>query len=163
MALVNITEFSKKVLAAAKGKLTKKELGVLERMFTRVKKRNIILAQGLLSALKAGGSSKADIDKLSKILERANDRILEGQKEPFTPAEKKTLANIFDRANLSPKAEAKFKHNVESDADDLLVSQIAESIHRQKQKKFEFVPEKSTKQKPLTPSRTPSKRTNLRR
>jgi len=148
MALVDFAKFSKKVLAAVKGKLSTKEVGVLRRMFTRVKKRNTILAAGLLSALKAGGSTKRDTDRLSKILERANDRILAGQK-PFTTAEKKELAVIFERANLPKKAEAKFTHNVETDQDDLLISQITESIHREKDKKFEFVPEKKMKKKSI--------------
>ncbi len=158
MALVDINEFSKKVLAAVKGRLTTKEVGVLKRLFSRVKKRNTILAAGLLSALKAGGASKTDIDRLSKILERANERILDGKK-PFTAAEKKELAVVFERANMPLKAGAKFKHNVESDSDDLLISQIAESIHRQKKRKFEFVPEKKMKRKgPLVPSRSNRKK-----
>lgn len=148
MALVDFSKFSKKVLAAVKGKLTTKETGILSRLFTRVKKRNTVLAAGLLSALKAGGSTKRDTDRLSKILERANDRILDGQK-PFTAAEKKELAVIFERANLPKKAEAKFTHNVESDSDDLLISKITESIHRDKEKKFEFIPEKKMKTKTI--------------
>lgn len=144
MALVDFASFSKKVLDAVKGKLSSKEIGTLKRLFTRVKKRNTILAAGLLSALKAGGASKRDIERLSKILETANERILEGKK-PFTEKEKKELASIFERANIPKKAEAKFKHNVESDEDDLLVSEIAESIHREEKKRFEFVPEKKMK------------------
>ena len=161
MALVDFNAFSTKVLTAVKGRLTTKEIGVLKRLFSRVKKRNTILAAGLLSALKAGGASKTDTDKLSKILERANERILEGKK-PFTAAEKKELAVIFERANMPIKAGAKFKHNVESDADDLLISQIAESIHREKKRKFEFVPEKKMKRKgPIIPNR-PKRKTQLR-
>ncbi len=162
MALVDFTGFSKKVLAAVKGKLTTKEIGVLKRLFIRVKKRNTILAAGLLSALKAGGATKRDTDKLSIILERANDRILEGKK-PFTLIDKKDLATIFARANMPMKAEAKFKHNVESDTDDLLISQITESIHREERKKFGFVPEKKMKKKGhLVPSR-PKKKPQMRR
>jgi len=161
MALVDFNAFSNKVLTAVKGRLTAKETGILKRLFTRVKKRNTILAAGLLSALKAGGASKADIDKLSKILERANERILGGEK-PFSAAEKKELAVIFERANMPIKAEVKFKHNVESDSDELLVSQIAESIHRDKKRKFEFVPEKKMKKRgPLIPSR-PNRKTQVR-
>ncbi|MBD3398187.1 hypothetical protein GF412_03275 [Candidatus Micrarchaeota archaeon] len=149
MALVDFAAFTKKVLDAVKGKLSKKEVGILKRLFTRVKKRNTILAAGLLSALKAGGASKRDTTRLSKILETANERIIEGKK-PFTEKEKKDLAVIFERANMPKKAEAKFKHNVETDEDDLLVSEIAESIHREEKTKFEFVPEKKMKTKTIS-------------
>ena len=162
MALVDFSNFSKKVLTAVKGKLSTKEIGILSRLFTRVKKRNTILAAGLLSALKAGGSTKRDINRLSKILETANDRILDGQK-PFTAAEKKELAVIFERANLPKKAEAKFTHNVETDNDDLLISHITESIHREKGKKFEFVPERKIKTKTISLPEKKTERQKSRR
>lgn len=142
MALMNFAEFSKKVLEAADGKLTPKEMGTLKRLFSRVKKRNLVLAAGLLSALKAGGASKGDTQNLSSILENANQRIFEGKK-PFTREEEKELASIFERAHFPQPAQARFKHNIQSDEDDLLVSQIAESIHRDTRKQFGFVPERS--------------------
>jgi hypothetical protein len=149
MALVDFAAFTKKVIDAVEGKLSNREVGILKRLFTRVKKRNTILAAGLLSALKVGGASRDDTDRLSKILEIANERIIGGEK-PFKEAEKKELALIFERANMPKKAEAKFKHNVESDGDDLLVSEIAESIHREGQTKFEFVPEKKISSKTIS-------------
>jgi hypothetical protein len=162
MALVDFSNFSRKVLDAVKGKLSTKEIGILTRLFTRVKKRNTILAAGLLSALKAGGSTKRDIDRLSSILEVANDRILDGQK-PFTAAEKTELAVIFERANLPKKAEAKFTHNVETDNDELLISHITESIHREKEKKFEFVPERKIKTKTISLPEKKTERQKSRR
>ena len=141
MALMNFAEFSKKVLDAAEGKLTQKEMGTLKRLFSRVRKRNLVLASGLLSALKAGGASKEDTQKFSVILEKANERIFEGKK-PFTREEEKEIASIFERAHFPQPAQARFKHNIQSDEDDLLVSQIAEAIHRDR-KQLGFVPERS--------------------
>lgn len=147
MGLIDFPAFTKKVLAAVKGKLTVKEEGILRRLFSRVKKRNNILAAGLLSALKAGGSSKEDIRTFSELLEKANDRILEGKK-PFTVADEREISKIFERAHLPKKAEAKFNHNVKSDEDDLLVSRITESIHiREKRGLRRFVPERSALKK----------------
>lgn len=145
MGLIDFPAFTMKVMGAVKGKLSKKEEGILKRLFTRVKKRNSILAAGLLSALKAGGASKRDITRFSALLEKANERILEGKK-PFTAQDDKDIAKIFERANLPKKASAKFNHNVKSDEDDLLVSKITESIHMREERGLErFVPEKSMK------------------
>lgn len=143
MGLIDFPAFTEKVLSAVKGKLTQKEEGILKRLFTRVKKRNNILAAGLLSALKAGGSSKGDIKRFSELLEKANERILEGKK-PFTNPDEKELSEIFSRAHFPKKAEAKFNHNVKSDEDDLLVSRITESIHLSEKRGLRrFVPERS--------------------
>jgi hypothetical protein len=152
MGLIDFPSFARKVLSAVKGKLTKKEEGVLKRLFTRVKKRNSILAAGLLSALKAGGASKRDIGRFSALLEKANDRIIDGKK-PFTAQDDKEIAKIFARANLPRKAEAKFNHNVKSDEDELLVSKITESIHMNERRGLErFVPERSMKPPQKTPT-----------
>jgi hypothetical protein len=162
MALVDFTAFSKKVLAAVEGKLSAKEIGILDRMFTRVKKRNLVLAAGLLSALRAGGATKADVQRLSKILEDANDRIYDGRK-PFTQTDEKELARIFHRASLPQKAEARFKHNVDADADDLLASELASSIRREEQEAFSFVPEKKLKKAPTLPEPKEKEKTSARR
>ncbi|MBN2122244.1 hypothetical protein JW721_04290 [Candidatus Micrarchaeota archaeon] len=158
MGLIDFPAFAEKVLSAVKGKLTVKEEGILRRLFSRVKKRNNILAAGLLSALQAGGSSKEDIKVFSELLEKANERILEGKK-PFTIADDRELSKIFERANLPKKAEAKFNHNVKSDEDDLLVSRITESIHISEKKGLRrFVPEKSAAKKEEAAEKAATKR-----
>jgi len=108
MALVDFAAFTKKVIDAVEGKLSNREVGILKRLFTRVKKRNTILAAGLLSALKVGGASRDDTDRLSKILEIANERIIGGEK-PFKEAEKRRqqdVRNLSDRIE-SARVEAK--------------------------------------------------------
>lgn len=134
--------FSAKVLAAVKGKLSQKEAGTLSRLLNRTKKRNVVLAAGLLSALKVGGASKADIDKFAGVLERAHARILEG-KEPFTKADETLLEQIFNNARVPLSAEKKLKHNVQGDRDDLLAGEIVNSINMSTSQRLRgFVPAK---------------------
>ena len=91
------------------------------------------------------------------ILENANERILEGNK-PFTKEEEKEIASIFEKAHFPQPAQARFRHNVQSDEDDLLVSQIAESIHMDSKKQFGFVPEKRGPPAPKKTEEGPQKR-----
>lgn len=140
MALIDFSEFAKKVMDAAKAGLTPKERGVLSRLFSRTKKRNTILAAGLLSALKAGGAPKADISALSELLGRANERILQDRK-PFTKKDEKEIGRIFMNAHLPKKASARLRHNVGTDHDELLACQLASSI-KSEEKRFGFVPER---------------------
>jgi hypothetical protein len=138
----DFAKFTKKVLDAVKGKLSSKERGVLERLFDRTKKRNTVLAAGLLSALKVGGAGKKEIANLAKMLEKANDRILEG-KTPFTKAEEKKLGEIFRSARVPRAAEERLRHNVQAEKDDLLVNEIVNSITTSTRAKLRgFVPEK---------------------
>jgi hypothetical protein len=146
MGIVDFNKFSEKILSAASGKLSPQETGTLKRMLSRVKKRNRVLAAGLLSALKAGGAGEMEITNLSTLLERANYRILDGQ-TPFTEAEGKQLAGIFKGAHLPEKAQSRFRYNIDSDQDELLASEIANSIHMTTSN-FRFVPEK--KEEPTT-------------
>lgn len=145
MGIVDFNKFSEKVLNAVSGKLTPQETGTLKRMLTRVKKRNRVLAAGLLSALKAGGAGEMEITNLSTLLERANDRILAGQ-SPFTEEEERQLAGIFKSAHLPEKAQSRFRYNMDSDQDELLASEIANSIHMGATNTFKFVPEKKEEQ-----------------
>jgi len=124
---VDFDRFSGKVMDATKGKLSSGEAGILSRLFKRTKKRNLLLAAGLLSALKVGGAGRRDIAEFSNILEKANDRILEG-KEPFTKADDQAITRIFRDANVPRGAEEKLKHNVQVDQDELLASEIVKSL-----------------------------------
>jgi len=145
MGIVDFNKFSEKILSAVSGKLSPQETGTLKRMLGRVKKRNRVLAAGLLSALKAGGAGEMEITNLSTLLERANDRILNGQ-NPFTDEEEKQLAGIFRSAHLPEKAQSRFRYNMDSDQDELLASEIANSIHMSTTSSFKFVPEKKEEQ-----------------
>lgn len=139
---VDFDRFSGKVMDATKGKLSASEAGILSRLFKRTKKRNIVLAAGLLSALKVGGASKRDIAEFSSILEKANDRILDG-KEPFTKQDEGALTRIFRDANVPRGAEEKLKHNVQMDQDELLASEIVKSLSATTSQKLgAFVPAK---------------------
>ena len=123
----NFAKFSERVLKAVKGRLGKEDVGKLERLFRRVKKRNRILAAGMLSALRAGGASKRDIAQLANLLEKANERIEEG-KRPFTLQDERALHSIFKSANLPLEAEKRLKSNVKMDKDDMLAAEIATSL-----------------------------------
>lgn len=139
---VDFDRFSGKVMDATKGKLSASEEGILSRLFKRTKKRNIVLAAGLLSALKVGGATKRDIAEFSAILEKANERILEG-KEPFTKQDEGALTRIFRDANVPRGAEEKLKHNVQMDQDELLASEIVKSLSATTSQKLgAFVPAK---------------------
>lgn len=124
---VDFDKFTGKVMDAVKGRLSATDAGILSRLFRRTKKRNVVLAAGLLSALKVGGASKKDIAELAAILEKANGRILEG-KEPFTKADESALGRIFKNANVPRGAEEKLRHNVQVDQDELLASEIVNSL-----------------------------------
>jgi len=139
---VDFDRFTGKVMDATKGKLSPGEAGILSRLFKRTKKRNILLAAGLLAALKVGGATKRDIAEFSNILEKANDRIL-GGREPFTKNEEQALARIFRDANVPRGAEEKLKHNVQVDQDELLASEIVKSLSATTSQKLgAFVPAK---------------------
>ena len=139
---VDFDRFSGKVMDATKGKLSPSETGILTRLFKRTKKRNIVLAAGLLSALKVGGATKRDIAEFSSILEKANERILEG-KEPFTKSDESELERIFRDAKVPEAAEKKLKHNVQMDQDELLASEIVKSLSATTSQKLgAFVPAK---------------------
>jgi hypothetical protein len=134
--------FSAKVLAAVKGKLSQKEAGTLSRLLDRTKKRNTVLAAGLLSALKVGGAGKTDITRLAGVLENAHARIIEG-KEPFTKSDERLLEHIFSEARMPLSAEKKLKHNVQNDRDDLLAGEIVNSINMSTSQRLKgFVPAK---------------------
>lgn len=139
---VDFDRFTGKVMDATKGKLSPGEAGILSRLFKRTKKRNLLLAAGLLSALKVGGATKRDIAEFSSILEKANDRILEG-KEPFAKTDESALTRIFRDANVPRGAEEKLKHNVQVDQDELLASEIVKSLSATTAQKLgAFVPAK---------------------
>jgi hypothetical protein len=117
-------DFAKRVLdAVRKGGLPKVDQIKLDHLLTRAGKRNLVLAKAILVALDAGGSSKKDIRRFGELLEHANRRILE-DKRPFTKKEEAELAGIFRRASLSEKTRHRFTGNL----DELLASQINESI-----------------------------------
>ncbi|HNT60695.1 MAG TPA: hypothetical protein PKJ97_01825, partial [Candidatus Bilamarchaeaceae archaeon] len=79
----------------------------------------MVLAAGLLSALKVGGAGRGEIEKFAEVLEKANERI-HSEKEPFTKADEAALAGIFESAGMPVSAEKKLRHNVQADGDDLL-------------------------------------------
>jgi len=139
---VDFDRFTGKVMDVTKGKLSASESGILSRLFKRTKKRNLLLAAGLLAALKVGGATKRDIAEFSSILEKANDRILEG-KEPFVKTDESALTRIFRDANVPRGAEEKLKHNVQVDQDELLASEIVKSLSATTSQKLgAFVPAK---------------------
>ena len=116
--------FTKRVMEAVRtGRLSKPDASKLSRLLNRTGKRNIILAKGILTALNAGGAKEEDIQRFSKLLENANDRISQ-DKEPFTEADKQNLEDVFKHAYISTKAANWFA----SQMDELLAEEIEEFI-----------------------------------
>lgn len=117
-------KFARRVLEAAKkGGLPAKDIKKLDNLLTRTGKRNTVLAKGILSALSAGGASDKDVARFGKLLQKAESRIVE-KKEPFTTADRKELADVFQRAYLSQKVARWFSAQV----DELLAEEINEFI-----------------------------------
>jgi len=130
-------KFAQRVLdAAKKGGLSKMDIQKLEMLMTSNSKRYTTLAKGLLTALDVGGASKEDISRFGQMLEAASVRMAE-KKDPFTKAERTEIADIFDRAYMSPKT----KRFVENQMNSLLAREIGELATG---KKFVFVPKRKT-------------------
>lgn len=139
MRLSGFIEFTKKVVRAAKkGGLKGLDLRKLEHLLNRTGKRNRVLAQGILTALDAGGSSKADIERFSRLLEAANERIL-ADKPPFTAKQQGELNEIFKNAFISRKTAKWFSMQL----DELVAEEINEFITGGKEI-MAGVPEKKT-------------------
>jgi hypothetical protein len=115
--------FVRRVMDAAKGRLNKDDSSRLKRMFDNTKRRNTILAKGILSALKAGKASPKDIQIFANMLDNANGRIANG-KAPFSSSDEKELRGIFMRAGISEKAARWFSLQM----DEFLNSEIEESV-----------------------------------
>jgi len=80
-------KFARRVMdAAKKGGLAVADLKKLDNLLTRTGKRNTVLAKGILSALTAGGSSDADVERFGNLLKNAEDKI-SNEQEPFTDSE----------------------------------------------------------------------------
>jgi hypothetical protein len=121
-------QFAGRVIESAKkGGLKAMDMKKLDNLLTRTGKRNTVMARGILSALSAGGASKKDIEIFSRILHRAEERIIAG-KEPFTKAEEDALNGVFQRAYISSKTSKWFS----SQLDELLAEEINEFISGQK-------------------------------
>lgn len=120
MRVYSFAEFAERVLAAAKnGGLGQKDLKKLERLLVKDGKRNKVLASGLVSAMRVGGSK--EVKKLSQIFERASERIAAG-KPPFTEIEAKFLRSTLKNAGISEKTARWVRRNV----DELLADEIKE-------------------------------------
>lgn len=132
-------QFARRVLEAAKkGGLAAKDLAKLDNLLTRTGKRNTVLAKGILSALSAGGASDKDVKRFGELLQMAESRI-ETDKEPFTDAERKEVAGIFQRAYLSAKVANWFSSQI----DELLAEEINEFIEGKRRVEI-GVPKKKT-------------------
>ncbi|MFA6531125.1 MAG: hypothetical protein WCT31_05305 [Candidatus Micrarchaeia archaeon] len=116
--------FVKRVMDAAQaGKLGKDDSGKLKRMFENTKKRNVVLAKGILTALKAGKAKETDIQRLAGLLENANQKISQ-DKKPFTKQEENDIRNIFQNAGISEKTARWFSLQM----DEFLSSEIKEAV-----------------------------------
>ena len=156
MRLSGFIEFAKKVMQAAKkGGLKGPNLKKLEHLLSRTGKRNMILAQGILSALAAGGSSKEDIERFSNLLETANERIVQ-DKPPFTDTQQGELNDIFKRAFVSRKTSKWFSLQL----DEFVAAEINEFISGGKEI-MTGIPERKTVKFTTAPESKKKKRVRL--
>ncbi|MFH2106740.1 MAG: hypothetical protein ABII22_05765 [Candidatus Micrarchaeota archaeon] len=122
--LGSFTFFVKRVMAAAKkGGLKNDDCGTLSRLLTRTRKKNLILARGMLSALSIGGATDKDVQRFGNLLEKAHQRIT-ADKEPFSKNEKDEIGEIFKKAYVSEKAAKWFAYNL----DELVANEIEDFI-----------------------------------
>lgn len=120
MKVYSFAEFARRVLVAAqKGGLGQKDLKKLERLLVKDGKRNKVLASGLVSAMRLGGSK--EVKKLGQIFERASERIAAG-KPPFTATDADFLRSTLKNAGISEKTARWVRRNV----DELLADEIKE-------------------------------------
>ena len=139
MVLSSFMKFAKRVIAAAKkGGLKGPDLTKLTNLLRKTGNRNRVLAQGILSALAAGGSRKNDINRFGELLEMANKRISDG-KTPFTKKHEKELNDIFARAYVSRKTARWFSMQL----DELVAGEINDFISGER-KFMEKIPERKT-------------------
>jgi hypothetical protein len=82
-----------------------------------------VLTKGILTALSAGGAGSKDVARFSDLLMKAEERVI-ADKKPFSDAEQKELADIFERAYVSAKTARWFSAQV----DELLAEEINEFI-----------------------------------
>ncbi len=137
-------EFAKNVMSAARnGGLRASDLRKLRHLLSKTGKRNRVLAQGILAALSAGGSSKEDIKRFSELLEMANHRIAE-EKEPFTPKQQEELNKIFRKALISKKTARWFSTQLDELVAEEINSFILGEKRPEEKKLIEGVPEKKT-------------------
>jgi hypothetical protein len=127
MKVINaFKRFAQRVLSAVKkGGLPKLDQVKLGHLLDKTGKRNLILAQAILSSFEK--NNKKDIKRFAALLESADSRILKN-KEPFTKKERAEITALFRRASLSAKSSRRFTQNI----DELLAEQINENIKRKK-------------------------------
>ena len=131
-------DFAKRVLDSARfGKLGERDASSLKRLLDKTKKRNVILARGLLTALGTGKSPESDIKRFSLLLNTANDRISSGR-EPFSQSEQNELRDMFKRAGVPFKV-ARW---LTVQRDEFLNSEVAELAIGKREEKLLPVPRK---------------------
>jgi hypothetical protein len=133
ISMSSFDAFVKRVLDSSKvGKLGKDDASRLKRMLENTKRRNIVLAKGILSALMVGKASDRDITSFAKMLETANERIAT-DKKPFTKDDEKELNRLFKNAGVSEKAARWFALQM----DEFLNSEIEEAVMAKKTVAFQ--------------------------
>jgi len=116
--------FAERVLAAVKkGGLAPVEQKKLDHLLCRTGRRNLVLARGILTALDAGGATKADVKRFGELLELANSRIMD-ETPPFNEKERSELAQMFRRAYVPRKTSSWFSSHL----DELLAQEINDSL-----------------------------------
>lgn len=104
--------FTNRVLNALRlgNKVAEKDIKILENILKRERKRSLILASALLSALNIK-ENEEEYKRFAQLIELANLRISENR-EPFTNEEIEELRNIFYRNNLNEKVVKKFLYSL---------------------------------------------------
>lgn len=99
----SFASFVKRVERAVEGKLNNQDKKLLDHLLTNTNKRNLILAKGLLSAFSLKSPNKKDVQLLAEVLDNANRRIIQGEKNAFTKEDQKRISEMFERKGFSKK------------------------------------------------------------
>ncbi len=99
----SFSSFVRRVRKAVEGGLGSRDRQLLDHLLVKTNKRNIILAKGLLSAFSLKSPNKKDVQILAEVLDNANRRIIQGEKEAFTKDDQKRIAEIFEKKGFSRK------------------------------------------------------------
>ena len=120
----SFTGFIKRVMQSVKkGGLGNDDTNLLNRLLQRTRKKNFILAKGILSALSVGGATKKDVESFGGLLEKAHNRIMK-DREPFTKDDERKISEIFRKSLISEKAAKWFASNL----DELVATEIEDFI-----------------------------------
>ncbi|GEM_PF-1969832 len=99
----SFSSFVRRVKKAVEGGLNSRDKQLLDHLLININKRNLVLARGLLSAFNSKSPSRKEVQLLAGVLDDANRRIIQGEKEAFTKEDQKRISELFEKKGFSRK------------------------------------------------------------